>query len=57
MSGSNSKKLRKIAKSWAKQEMTGNILIYQGLDFKARARIAWAILFKRGDGSPKARAK
>lgn len=53
MSGKQYKKLRRYAKHWAKQEMLANILVYQSLPFMDRLRISWAILMKRGDGTPK----
>ena len=56
MSGSRNKKLRKIAKVWAQKQFRDNILVYQTLDFRDRFRIAKAILFKQGDGSPKSKA-
>jgi len=55
MSGSRDKKLRRIAKAWAKVQFRDNILVYQTLGFWDRFRIAKAILFRQGDGSPKKR--
>ena len=53
MSGRQHKKLRKIAKKWAKNEMLANILVYQSLPLFDRLRVAFSIVFKRGDGTPK----
>ena len=53
MNGKVAKKLRREAKKWAMIHMKDNILVYQTLDFRERFRIAKAILFKQGDGTPK----
>lgn len=53
MNGKVAKKLRKNAKAWATKYMRDNILVYQTLPFMDRFRIGWAIIAKRGDGTPK----
>lgn len=52
MSGRQTKKIRKYMRKFAKEEMLGNILVYQSLDLADRLRIAKAILLKEGDGTP-----
>jgi len=53
LSGKQYKKIRKEAKKYAQQLMRDNILVYQTLGFIDRFRIGWAIIAKRGDGTPK----
>lgn len=55
MSGKQYKKMRRYTKQYAQQIMRDNILVYQTLPFMDRFRIAKAILFRQGDGSPKSK--
>jgi hypothetical protein len=53
MNGKTVKKIRREAKKWAMREMRNNIMVYQTLPIADRFRIAKAILFRQGDGTPK----
>jgi len=57
MSGSRYKKMWRYTKKYAQSIMRDNILVYQTLPFMDRFRIAKAILFRLGDGSPKTKEK
>jgi len=49
MNSKQAKKLRRYVKRFAKDEMMANIVVFQELSLYDRFRVAYTILFKRGD--------